>query len=951
MKLRINKAISVLIAFIIATVIITPESIKTNAAVSALWPVPWEYHTITTHFNPKRNTVNPENSEYHNAMDISAPAGTNIYAVYDGIVKFSGWKNSYGNFVVIYHPALKIYTFYAHASSLVATVNKEVKMGDVIAKVGNTGESYGNHLHFGICDTTDSAFWPRRTYYDPETYFTYSKNIAYTITLNANGGEVSPTSITVSGTYSGLPTPSKNGCAFAGWYTDPNGGENVWNGKALVTNGNHTLYAHWKKWYADLTPANLGNSFDAIILNKNCWKPIRPNSSSNVFLYKEEWITGEMWRFTRQSNGSYKIVNFSNGQCLDANGAGTTDGTNVGTYTSNDSNAQRWFIYEINGGYVLRAACGDLAMDLDGNKSADNTNIHLWTYHGGEAQVFSLYHSRGDSVVSDYAKPSPSAPTLSVKSYSSIALSWSATAYTEKYIVYRSTDNSTWKKIGETTSPSYTDTGLTAKTKYYYKFEAVNRFYTVSSPSASATTQAMPTYTVAFNSNGGSGTMSNQTITRDKATALTENKFSKVGYTFLGWSTDKNATKPAYTDKQSVTNLAAGGGTVTLYAVWQAKTINVTFHRNQNSGDTSTAKETFTYDVANQKFGYKTDGAGRYNPMNDASVGFGAWSKTGYSMLGWSQDKNATAKTYSTYSGVSNNWIDSNSPSIDLYAVWKANTYKVTLDYGSGKTTVIDVTYDSKYNVPAAEMDGYYFTGWYTKPNGEGTLISKDTTVKITAAQTLYACWKKEVLAITFNANGGTTELTEKLVSFDTKYGYLPDATKQGYEFGGWYLDEAFTQQITADSIVKITTPQEVYAKWTQVLPVITFDASGGTADMDTKQVVMGKNYGVLPDAVKEGCEFIGWFMEDGTEITPSSIVEVAEDTTVYAKWRVTGDVDADGDVDIDDVVMLQQWLLAVPDATLTNWRAGDLCQDERIDVFDLCLLKRLLIERNGEVE
>ena len=602
-----------------------------------------------------------------------------------------------------------------------------------------------------------------------------------------------------------------------------------------------------KMWHENLTPANLGSSFDAIILNKNCWKPIRPNSSSNVFLYKEEWITGEMWRFTRQSDGSYKIVNFSNGQCLDANGAGTTDGTNVGTYNSNDSNAQRWFIYEINGGYVLRAKCGDLVMNLDGNKSADNTNIHLWTYHGGEAQVFSLYHTRGDSVVSDYAKPSPSAPTLTVKSYSSIALSWSATAYTEKYIVYRSTDNSTWKKMGEATSTSYTDTGLTAKTKYYYKIEAVNRFYTVSSPSASATTSETPRYTVVFNSNSGSGSMSNQIINRDEATALNANQFRKEGYSFLGWSTDKIATKATYTDKQSVTNLAAGGGTVTLYAIW------------------------------------------------------------------------------------------------------KANTYKVTLDDGSGETTVIDVTYDSKYNVPDATKDGYHFAGWYTKVNGEGTLISKDTTVKITAAQTLYACWKKDVLAITFNTNGGEAELTEKLVSYDTKYGYLPDATKQGYEFGGWYLDKALTQQITADSIVKITVSQEVYAKWAQVIPIITFDAKGGTAEMDTKQVVMGKTYGVLPDAEKEGCEFIGWFTESGMEIVSDSIVEIAEDTTVYAKWRMKGDADADGDVDIDDVIMLQQWLLAVPDDPLTDWKAVDLCQDERIDVFDLCLLKRLLIERNGD--
>lgn len=157
-------------------------------------------------------------------------------------------------------------------------------------------------------------------------------------------------------------------------------------------------------------------------------------------------------------------------------------------------------------------------------------------------------------------------------------------------------------------------------------------------------------------------------------------------------------------------------------------------------------------------------------------------------------------------------------------------------------------------------------------------------------------------------------------------------------------------KSITADSIVKITASHEVFAKWTQVVPTITFDAKGGTAEMDTKQVVMGKNYGVLPDAEKADCEFIGWFMEDGTEITSSSIVEIAEDTTVYAKWRMKGDADADGDVDIDDVIMLQHWLLAVPDAPLTDWQAVDLCQDERIDVFDLCLLKRLLIERNDEV-
>lgn len=60
----------------------------------------------------------------------------------------------------------------------------------------------------------------------------------------------------------------------------------------------------------------------------------------------------------------------------------------------------------------------------------------------------------------------------------------------------------------------------------------------------------------------------------------------------------------------------------------------------------------------------------------------------------------------------------------------------------------------------------------------------------------------------------------------------------------------------------------------------------------------------------------------------------------------VKGDVNADGAFDISDVVLLQKWLLAVPDAKLVHWKAGYLCEDNRLDVFDLCLMKRLLIEQ-----
>ena len=58
---------------------------------------------------------------------------------------------------------------------------------------------------------------------------------------------------------------------------------------------------------------------------------------------------------------------------------------------------------------------------------------------------------------------------------------------------------------------------------------------------------------------------------------------------------------------------------------------------------------------------------------------------------------------------------------------------------------------------------------------------------------------------------------------------------------------------------------------------------------------------------------------------------------------RVAGDVNADGIFDLSDVVMLQNWLLGAGE--LTDWSAGDLCQDDRLNGFDLCAMKRMLVE------
>lgn len=85
----------------------------------------------------------------HNGLDIAAPYGTQIKAACDGKVTFSGDKGSYGNLIIV-DCGNGVQIYYGHCSKLYAKVGDTVKAGDVIAAVGSTGNSTGNHLHFEI---------------------------------------------------------------------------------------------------------------------------------------------------------------------------------------------------------------------------------------------------------------------------------------------------------------------------------------------------------------------------------------------------------------------------------------------------------------------------------------------------------------------------------------------------------------------------------------------------------------------------------------------------------------------------------------------------------------------------------------------------------------------------------------------------------------------------------
>lgn len=85
----------------------------------------------------------------HAGIDIGAPTGTPIKAAASGTVTFSGWSGGYGYVVKMDH-GNGVSTVYAHCSQLLVSVGETVSQGDIIAKVGSTGNSTGSHLHLEV---------------------------------------------------------------------------------------------------------------------------------------------------------------------------------------------------------------------------------------------------------------------------------------------------------------------------------------------------------------------------------------------------------------------------------------------------------------------------------------------------------------------------------------------------------------------------------------------------------------------------------------------------------------------------------------------------------------------------------------------------------------------------------------------------------------------------------
>lgn len=229
------------------------------------------------------------------------------------------------------------------------------------------------------------------------------------------------------------------------------------------------------------------------------------------------------------------------------------------------------------------------------------------------------------------------------------------------------------------------------------------------------------------------------------------------------------------------------------------------------------------------------------------------------------------------------------------------NTYAVAYNAngGSGKMENSQHTYDTakKLTANVYTKEGYSFDGWNTKKDGSGDSYSnkasvKNLTTKNNGTVTLYAQWKAQKYTVTFDANGGSVDTTEKKVTFDNTYGTLPTPKRTGFTFKGWYTKQTSGDRVKKDTTVATAKDHTLFAHWTENDYTITYHPNGGNASVRTAVYHYDEEVNLGLASEKEGYTFIGWGFSPNSDKALTSLImpdlATSENTDYSTDWELT---------------------------------------------------------------
>ncbi len=589
---------------------------------------------------------------------------------------------------------------------------------------------------------TGTAYKAQTSYSFTTSVILYAKWTinSYTLTANANNGTIASTtgwtgtgatatkSVQYNDAYGTLPTVTRTGFGFKGWFTSETGGTQV-SGTTKMGTANTTIYAHW------------------------------------------------------DANGYTIIYNLGGGTNADGNPTSFSYSASAQTKTVNNPTRTG---YTFAGWTVDGGTISGTTLTIAAGRTSDVTLTANWTINKFTVTIATNNSSYG-SVDKTSIADVPYGSAITVNG-NKITINGTTVTATAKTITGYTTKFKDWTNATGTITAARTITANFTSTINSYTLTANANNGTIASTTGWTGTGATATKSVQYNAQYG-----------------TLPTVSRTGYTFKGWYTSATAgTKVETTTKM-------GASATTIYAQWTANKYNIVYTLN-NGTNASGNPTSFSYSASAQT---KTVN----NP-----------TRTGYTFAGWTVDGG-------TISGTTLTIAAGRTSDVTLTANWTINKFTVTIatnnsSYGSvDKTSIADVPYGSAITVNGNKItiNGTTVTATAKTITGYTTKFKDWTnaTGTITAARTITANFTSTInsYTLTANANNGTIASTTgwtgtgatatKSVQYNAQYGTLPNVSRTGYTFKGWYTSA------TAGTKVETTTKMgaantTIWAQWTQ---------------------------------------------------------------------------------------------------------------------------------------
>ena len=398
-------------------------------------------------------------------------------------------------------------------------------------------------------------------------------------------------------------------------------------------------------------------------------------------------------------------------------------------------------------------------------------------------------------------------------------------------------------------------------------------------PSANVTLYAiwsLNAYTVYYNMNGGTGSISPQPARFGNNITVSNFAPTRAGYTFAGWNTEALGAGTSYAGGSGLTMPASN---VTLYAQWTPN--NYTLNYDANGGGGAPAAQNGLH-------------AGDAVTLSATTP-----TQTGFRFNGWNTRADGTGVTYLPSSS-----LTMPTGNVYVYALWVAENLELIYNANGGTGEPAATTAATLSTVTVTSITptrtGYNFTGWNTQAGGGGTSQANGSTFTMpNTAVTLYAQWTRKTVTLHYNLNGGAAKANmlapaDVVSTFETIESLDPanDFEKTNANFVAWNTraDGTGTAYAAESDYVMPDSDVTLYAQWSGVYYVVEYNANGGSGEPAAQIAAAGENLNLASQTPNlNGYEFTGWTeVTQGSTYNPgASLTMPSTNVTMLANYRV----------------------------------------------------------------